>query len=291
MLMANGTQSDCCAEATFQENEVISTPVNNAESASVKQAIACRFGEAAAQYDSHALIQREIADYALTLTGKHCNRGCTQAIDIGCATGTYTRRLVPFAQQVVGLDLSEGMIKYAKAQSDNSAIRWAVADAEALPLADNCVDLLYSSMALQWLNSPVRVAGESFRVMSQQGGGVIAVVVDGSLMELNDSWNCLSQPSPVNHFMTADVWHQAFTAAGFKVTIQQQAFTSWHSNIFEVLHSIKDIGAGVVLNSQNQGRLNKRKLTTLNEQYQKSFAVNGRFPLTWQIAFLSFCKP
>lgn len=294
MLMADDYKPESESTVGIPNSCADSSISTSAKTASaMKQAIACRFGEAAAQYDSHAIIQREIADYALSLVASlsPSRKTWSQAIDIGCATGAYTLRLLEYAREVTGLDLSEGMINYAKNHHAGNRLNWIVSDAEALPIRNDGVDLLYSSMALQWLTSPANVARECFRVLSSQGKGTIAVVVDGSLRELNDSWKSIAQTSPVNQFMPASQWQSAFHDVGFSVTLQQKAFTSWHSNIFEVLHSIKDIGAGVVVNSQNHGRLNKRKLTIFNTSYQNHFAIEGRLPLTWQIAFLSFCKP
>lgn len=259
----------------------------------VKQLIACRFGNAAAMYDAHAVVQREIADFAFAQIERSRSDApmLKSAVDIGCGTGAFTQRLLQFSKNVTGLDLAQGMIRFAQQHYAHKQICWAVSDAEALSLADNSTDLIYSSMALQWLSTAEKVAQECFRIISATGQGTLAVVVDGSLNELNHCWESINQNSPVNRFMPVKSWYSAFKNAGFEVQLQQQRFTSWHANIFAVLHSIKDIGAGVVLDSNHQNHLNKTKLKTLNSVYKETFAHDDKLPLSWQIAFLNFNKP
>lgn len=270
-----------------------STLYQDGQNENVKRRIAEQFGEAAIHYDDKALIQREIAEFALRVVAQQVtsrNR-LSQALDIGCGTGAYTHRLLDFAANVVGVDLAQGMINYARSHHSQSGIRWVVSDAEALSLNDASVELIYSSMALQWLAGPEKVAAECFRVLSGKGRGTIAVVVDGSLNEIDTTWQALQLQSPVNRFLPVAQWFKAFTHAGFQVQVQQQRFTSWHDNIFAVLHSIKDIGAGVVTLPGQQNRLNKSRLATLNSVYQERFGECDKLPLSWQIAFISFNKP
>src|SRR5690625_3786235 len=51
--------------------------------------------------------------------------------------------------QLLGLDLAEGMLQFARSQRTARA-NWLCADAEALPLAPASVDLVYSSLSIQW---------------------------------------------------------------------------------------------------------------------------------------------
>ena len=278
------------ASAISQPFEAVPSALSEAD---IKQRIACRFGEAAAMYDAHALVQKEIAEHALSLIQNHRDGKpmLANAIDIGCGTGAFTGRLLQFAHRATGLDLAQGMIRFAQNHYAQNQLNWAVSDAEALPLADDCIELIYSSMALQWLSRADNVAEECFRIISAKGLGTLAVVVDGSLNELNYCWQRLHQPSPVNRFMNIKSWCNAFENVGFEVQVEQKRFTSWHENIFAVLHSIKDIGAGVVLGADQRGSLNKTKLKTLNSVYKEKFEQENKLPLSWQIAFINFHKP
>jgi ubiquinone/menaquinone biosynthesis C-methylase UbiE len=61
---------------------------------------------------------------------RHVRNGCQNALEIGCGTGAFARRLVERAQHVVALDLSPEMIRVARSRSAECPnIEFHVADA------------------------------------------------------------------------------------------------------------------------------------------------------------------
>jgi SAM-dependent methyltransferase len=61
---------------------------------------------------------------------RHVHHGCQNALEIGCGTGAFARRLVEHAQHVVALDLSPEMIRVARSRSASFPnIEFHVADA------------------------------------------------------------------------------------------------------------------------------------------------------------------
>ena len=66
----------------------------------------------------------------------------TQALDIGCGSGTQAVCLLDRGFQVVTLDLSLEAVKLARTavQSSGRAVRAANADAEALPIRSASID-------------------------------------------------------------------------------------------------------------------------------------------------------
>ncbi|HVS20901.1 MAG TPA: class I SAM-dependent methyltransferase, partial [Pyrinomonadaceae bacterium] len=61
---------------------------------------------------------------------RHIRHGCQNALEIGCGTGAFARRLVERAQHVVALDLSPEMIRVARSRSaEFPNIEFHVADA------------------------------------------------------------------------------------------------------------------------------------------------------------------
>jgi ubiquinone/menaquinone biosynthesis C-methylase UbiE len=55
---------------------------------------------------------------------------CERALDIGCGTGELTRSLARYADDVVGIDVSRGMIDSANERYAGKGIRFIQADAE-----------------------------------------------------------------------------------------------------------------------------------------------------------------
>ena len=197
-----------------------------------KQAIAKRFGDAAQSYDANAQVQKEVSQTGLDLLRQSVSKPANFALDIGCGTGFDTHHLLGLADRVTGADLSPGMIAWARANRGDPRLSWLVADAENLPLPSGEVDLLFSSMALQWLSDTQPIAQECFRIISKGGGGVIAVVLQESLFELHNSWLQIAKNPPVNQFFSANKWLIPFKNVGFKCNIKTQDFTTWHKDIF-----------------------------------------------------------
>src|SRR6266478_2129505 len=60
---------------------------------------------------------------------RHVPQGCTHALEIGCGTGAFSRRLAQRAQRVTAIDLSSEMIRVARSRSNHfSNIDFEIAD-------------------------------------------------------------------------------------------------------------------------------------------------------------------
>ncbi|MGH2973694.1 MAG: class I SAM-dependent methyltransferase, partial [Solirubrobacterales bacterium] len=95
-------------------------------------------------------------------------------LDVACGTGASSRRAFETdGCSVVGTDLSTAMVGDAVATSPNERVRFLVADAEGLPLADESVDAVLCECALCLFPDPLRALGEAVRVL--RPGGRIAV--------------------------------------------------------------------------------------------------------------------
>lgn len=65
----------------------------------------------------------------------------TTALDVGCGTGRHVRALRGRGVDVIGLDVSFGLLRAGAA---HSAAGWVQADARRVPLRDECVDCVLS---------------------------------------------------------------------------------------------------------------------------------------------------
>ena len=89
--------------------------------------------------------------------------------EIGCGAGRITRHLAESFEAVEAIDVSEGMIGYAKERIPNSSVAFHVTDGLVLPLADASVDAVFSTHVFQHLDSYEQAASyfaEFARVMS-----------------------------------------------------------------------------------------------------------------------------
>lgn len=94
-------------------------------------------------------------------------------LDLGCGTGRFTAGLRDtFACPVVGVEPSEAMLGVARSQ-DIPNVQWKQGAAEAIPLTDASVDLVFMSQVLHHLVEPRQAFQEIHRVLIP--GGCFAV--------------------------------------------------------------------------------------------------------------------
>jgi len=262
-----------------------------------KVRIAQQFSRAANTYNSAADVQLDIAFDAMTYMPSHYKNG----LDIGCGTGRISQQLSSRCDKLIAMDLAFGMLTYAKQNNSDGdpSICWLQGDADCLPIADNSVDMVFSSMALQWSDNPSKVMSEIARVMKPCSNAVLAIMCDGSFNQLNDSWQQIDSQRHVNDFTSALSWSDAAKYQGLKVTMQEKQYVTWHQNIRQLLSSIKSIGANVILTNQgltelskskSKNGLNRHTLQHLEIYYQQKYAENLQLPLTYQVCFLQCTK-
>jgi demethylmenaquinone methyltransferase/2-methoxy-6-polyprenyl-1,4-benzoquinol methylase len=98
-----------------------------------------------------------------------------RVLDVGCGWGRIAIRLEKFYPllDLTGLDIKPESLRLAKGiASSYEQINLIVADAENLPIKDDCFDLVYSIRVLHYLNDPKRGLKEFSRVC-KKGGTVI----------------------------------------------------------------------------------------------------------------------
>lgn len=93
-----------------------------------------------------------------------------RALDAGCGTGQYTRRLVAAGAIVTGIDADEEMLAGARAAAPDATI--VHADIAALPFDDDTFDLVLAVTVLCFVTDPQRVVDELFRV-TRPGGRIV----------------------------------------------------------------------------------------------------------------------
>lgn len=75
-----------------------------------------------------------------------------RVVDLGCGFGWFCRwAREAGAAKVLGLDLSEKMLRRARAETQDDAITYERTDLDALVLPEGSFDLAYSSLALHYL--------------------------------------------------------------------------------------------------------------------------------------------
>jgi ubiquinone/menaquinone biosynthesis C-methylase UbiE len=84
-------------------------------------------------------------------------------LDVGCATGWFTRRAAADGLVATGLDPNSAWLDFARARS-SPALSWVEGDARNLPFADASFDHVLSIAALCFVDDERQAVAEAVRV-------------------------------------------------------------------------------------------------------------------------------
>lgn len=252
----------------------------------LKKKVASNFGRSARQYDELAKIQKVIATRGCQFLSPRKGR----LLDIGCGTGTITQHLCEFSDNVVGLDISCGMIEQAVSYSHNGNIQWIIADAEHLPFQSSSFEQVFSSMALQWCMPVEYALEEIYRVLKPKGVASVNLMAENSFFELSESFNNIGDISPVNSFVKVKQLKQALSNRGIPVNLTVETVVDWYFDLFALLRSVSGIGAGTRLVSSDSVTLTRSKFQLLAQNYMKYYVKGKGFPLSYNIVYIQVLK-
>ncbi|RCW44127.1 MULTISPECIES: class I SAM-dependent methyltransferase [unclassified Halanaerobium] len=102
-------------------------------------------------------------------------------IELGCGTGYFLRRFAVRAEEVVGFDITEKMLKSGKelAEAEGIEIEFIKGDVtKKLPFPDNYFDIVYSNSMIEFIDEDKieEVSKEMWRILKKSGKLVIGVL-------------------------------------------------------------------------------------------------------------------
>jgi malonyl-CoA O-methyltransferase len=250
-----------------------------------KKEVAASFSRAAASYDSAAHLQREVGEQLLSALGEWPDVP-EVVLDLGCGTGFFRGALKERfpAAHYIGLDLAFGMVAYAR-ERGGADCGWLVGDAESLPLASTSVDIIFSSLALQWCDRPQHLFAELARVLKPGGLCVFTSLGPGTLQELRAAWAAVDNYQHVNTFIPARTLQDAAAAVpGVELVLEQKAFATYYDRVRELLDELKALGAHNMNRDRPAGLASRRSLQGMLKAYETR-RCGGKLPATYDVIF------
>ncbi|CAN5724783.1 class I SAM-dependent methyltransferase [soil metagenome] len=99
-----------------------------------------------------------------------------RVLDLGCGFGAFDRWAHEMgAAQVLGIDLSEKMLARAQAQAPSSGVAYRLGDIAQLELPDASFDLVYSALALHYIEDLGAVLAVIRQLLASSGHLVFTV--------------------------------------------------------------------------------------------------------------------
>jgi malonyl-CoA O-methyltransferase len=252
-----------------------------------KKSVADSFSRAASSYDSAAALQRAIAENLLVQVDAPA--GAT-VLDLGCGTGAVSAQLAK-KYTVIGLDLAEGMLRFARARSVQDELQWLCGDAENLPLADNSIDAAFSSLALQWCENIGAVFIELQRVLRPGGSAWISTLGPHTLHELRSAWAAVDERIHVNNFVTEQSLIKAVQRAGLTLSSwREENRMMFYTELRELTRELKALGAHNVNSGRLGGLMSRQRVQLFSAAYEAQRDAEQRLPATYQVYYLHLTK-
>jgi SAM-dependent methyltransferase len=99
-----------------------------------------------------------------------------RVLDLGCGFGAFARWAAEMgAESVLGIDLSEKMLGRARAQTESPRVSYRRGDIANLDLADAAFDLVYSALALHYIEDFGAICAAVRRLLTPAGRFVFSV--------------------------------------------------------------------------------------------------------------------
>ena len=245
------------------------------------------FERAAEAYDEVAVLQREIADRMLERLD-YVRLEPATILDLGAGTGYAVAplQLRYRGARVLAVDFALNMVREARRRgSALNPPQGICGDAEALPLADASVDLVFSNATLQWCTDIERTFGELLRVLRPGGLLMFSTFGPDTLMELRAAWAAVDGYSHVNHFIDMHDLGDALVRARFADPVMDaERITLTFDNLRGLMRELKLLGAHNVTAERSRGLTGRQRLDALVRAYEV-FRRDGRLPATYEVLY------
>jgi len=265
----------------------------NAEAAPDKRALRRSYERAAPGYDAHAVLHREVGARLID----HLDPIRIEPrliVDLGCGTGAG---FAPLARrfprgEIVGVDLAPAMLRRARERLPRwrrwlgrAGPRLVCADAERLPLAAACADLVVSNLALQWCRAEA-VFAEAARVLPAGGLFLFSTFGPDTLKELRSAFRSAGDArAHVNDFVDMHDLGDGLVHAGFADPVMEmEMITLEYSGIEALARDLKAVGARNVLEGRPRGLYGRDRWRRVAARYEAS-RRDGALPASYEIIY------
>jgi malonyl-CoA O-methyltransferase len=249
------------------------------------------FDRASATYEAAAVLQARVGDELLSRL-EPFNFKPAVVVDLGAGTGRMTGELKKRYRRalVVAVDLAPGMLHEAR-RHQQLFRRFArvCGDAMRLPLADASVDVVVSSLMLQWCDPPDQAFAEIRRVLKPEGFVAFSTFGPDTLRELRRAWaeaDGAEQPyNHVNHFTDMHDVGDAVVRAGLSepvLDVDRMQLT--YPDATALMRDLKAIGAHNITAGRPRGLVGRARMQRMQSAYE-AFRRDGRLPATYEVVY------
>lgn len=252
-----------------------------------------RRDRAAATAAAHDFLLERVADDIVARLSA-IQRQFPVALDLGAAHGVLGRRLrdMPGIEAVIETDLSAAIL----AQTDGLRVQ---ADEEALPFADQSLDLVVSGLALQFVNDLPGTLIQLRRALKPDGlllatmlGGTTLHELRAAFLQAEEEVEGGVSPRVAPFADVRDIGALLQRAQFALPVADSDAVTVTYADPLALMRELRGMGATNILLARRRTPLRRATLARALEVYTERFGLpGGRIPATFELITLTGWSP
>ena len=254
------------------------------------------FSRAASGYDAAARLQHAVEARLLDMLDYRDDPALDReapavVVDLGCGPGSAAAAMQkrwPKAQ-VLALDLALPMLRAARSSSKRRINLFArrpqpvCADARALPLAENSVDVLFSNLCLQWVEDLDAVFAGFRRVLKPRGLLLFSTFGPDTLWELREAFARADEVPHVSPFADIAGVGDALVRAGFhQPVLDREVETTAYPDLPALMRELRAIGATNALAARRHTLTGRARFAAAERAYEPLRNCDGALPASWE---------
>lgn len=260
-----------------------------------KREIRQAFDKAAQTYDQAATVQRTICQHLLAalqsrLSPEVLATSPCCVLDAGCGTGyglglLSQSGLLPAETTWLALDFAPGMLGSLSPPSDACmALSRIAGDMENLPLADNSLNLYWSSLAAQWCDAAT-VFAEAARTLKPGGQLALATLGPDTFHEMRQAFRAVDQYQHTLAFAPPEALETVLRRLPLAhIGLIRQTVTTHYPELRSLLAAVKAVGANRVGAGRRSGMMGKTAWQALEAAYEAQRTAAG-LPLSYDVLY------
>lgn len=248
-----------------------------------------RFDRAAARYSDAARLEAEVGSRMLERLD-YVRVAPQRILDAGAGTAREAQRLLERYRgaRLVALDFSLQMLRRAQLGGGllsrlmgRSRPLPLCADFERLPLVGASIDLVWSNMALHWLDEPIEALREFHRVLANDGLAMFSTLGPDTLKELRAA----TGGRRVHRFMDMHDLGDRLVGAGFSAPVMDmEIITVSYSDENALLRDLRDTGQTGARADRPRGLAGRGFLAGLQASLRAQ-SRERRLPVTFEVVY------